>query len=361
MHTLGHQRDAEHYLKLFSSGNPESFALIVAEADIREEDLDALILDLRYLLRLGLYPVLAFCAAPDRLASLDLPAYLKKMRLKALPLSLKADLAPQVLAHIRQASLSYLMVNREKGDASLIGVLTALQTKKLIFLNPLGAIFNPETHSPIGMVNLNKTEEVAFYDALLRRAGNDTLDRYRHMLRTVPHPLHIAVTSPLSLLRELFTVKGAGTLMYQGAAITKHDSLYTIDAQRMMALLESSFQKPLKYPLDTLAVDAIYLQDAYQGAAFIRDLGTMAYLSKFAVGLAARGLGVGRDLWQAVTADYPKLFWRAKPENFVSSWYAKVCDGMQKGPTWNVYWRGLAGPDRLTAIDYASRQPEDFA
>ena len=60
-------------------------------------------------------------------------------------------------------------------------------------------------------------------------------------LRRAEHSLTIAITSPLDLLRELFTVKGAGTLIRRGASIEQYGSYVEVDHSRLRDLLERAF------------------------------------------------------------------------------------------------------------------------
>ena len=62
----------------------------------------------------------------------------------------------------------------------------------------------------------------------------------------------------------------------------------------------------------------------------------------------------GRDLWQAISRDYPALYWRGRADNPIASWYASVCDGMMRLPEWIVYWRGIE-PVRIPEVIEAAR------
>ena len=85
------------------------------------------------------------------------------------------------------------------------------------------------------------------------------------------------------------------------------------------------------------------------------------YLSKFAVEPEAQGEGMGRDLWEAISRDYPALYWRGRPENPIASWYASVCDGMVRLPEWIVYWRGVETARIPEVIEAARARPPDFS
>ncbi len=104
----------------------------------------------------------------------------------------------------------------------------------------------------------------------------------------------------------------------------------------------------------------VYLEEAYRGCAILLDAPLGAYLTKFAVSAEAQGEGIARDLWDALAADAPAVFWRARPANPITGWYVKLCDGLVRLPDWTVYWKGLA-PDAIPgAIEWALRQPVDI-
>ena len=160
-----------------------------------------------------------------------------------------------------------------------------------------------------------------------------------------PASFTVAVTSPLNVLRELFTVKGAGTLLRRGARIVRHDGWDGVDVPRVRELLASSFGRAAGRGL--LRADARAASTstrATAAASILADAPLGAYLTKFAVSAEAQGEGIARDLWEALVADTPVVFWRARRTNPISEWYAKLCDGLMRVPDWTVYWKGLA-PD----------------
>ena len=77
------------------------------------------------------------------------------------------------------------------------------------------------------------------------------------------------------------------------------------------------------------------------------------YLSKFAVDRQAQGEGIGSDLWSVLVRNHPTFFWRARPTNPITPWYAKQCDGLARFPEWHVFWRGLPVETIKPAIRYA--------
>jgi acetylglutamate kinase len=85
------------------------------------------------------------------------------------------------------------------------------------------------------------------------------------------------------------------------------------------------------------------------------------YLTKFAVERQAQGEGIGGELWSLVTRDYPSFFWRSRPDNAITAWYAKQCDGLARFPEWHVFWRGLPIETIDPAVRFALAAPTDFA
>lgn len=173
-------------------------------------------------------------------------------------------------------------------------------------------------------------------------------------------PLLTSITSPTNLLHELFTVKGAGTLIKPGIEIQVHANYQQVNTDRMRQLLETTFEKKLDSHFFSTETSAVYVEPNYRGAAIVRPGNNAAFLTKFVVGRLAQGLGLGRDLWEVVSTHHPALYWRSRRDNPVNAWYESQCDGRTCTEQWIVYWRGIS-PDRIAAIvKSAEQQPIDF-
>ena len=140
-----------------------------------------------------------------------------------------------------------------------------------------------------------------------------------------------------------------------------------VDRTRLQALLESAFGRPLRPGViepggsAERETERIYLEESYLGAALMAQTPVGVYLSKFAVERQAQGEGIGTDLWSVIARDYPTFFWRARPSNPITPWYAKQCDGLARFADWHIFWRGLP-PERIEpAIRYSLAAPSDFA
>jgi acetylglutamate kinase len=299
--SIGRREDVELYLNLFRSERPESFAILALAGDV---DREALEFDLHYLERLGLHPHVA--APSDDLAALA----------------------------------------------------AERKTHKLVFLGPWRGL-EPAGGPVPSLVDL--TTEYDELLPLLPDAQKSLLTEARRIIDSVDHTMTVAVTSPLELLRELFTVRGAGTLIRRGALIERHASYDMIDRDRLVAVMESAFGEPPAVDFFDRATDGVYIAGDYAGAAVIAPSELGPYLTKFAVDRRAQGEGIGRDLWRAICADCPTLFWRSRDGNGIGAWYVQQCDGMARAGDWQVFWRGLDRNQIPRAIELALASPIDFA
>jgi bifunctional N-acetylglutamate synthase/kinase len=246
----------------------------------------------------------------------------------------------------------------------LASMLSGLQTHKLIFLRSEGGL---RMHGmPLSVANLGDELTGLLQSTDIHEADKRLLSSCKRIvLELVSHELLVTLTSPIGLVHELFTVKGAGTLLRRGARIVRHDGLSGVALDKLRALLTSSFDKPPRDGVLDRPFAHVYVEENYRGAALLMQAPLGAYLSKFAVTRQAQGEGVGRDLWQAMTADHPVLFWRARPQNPIRSWYEKQCEGRMRavgadGGEWVVFWRGVAPEQVPDVLRYVVGQPIDF-
>lgn len=330
--SIGHRDEVRAYLELFRSGEPERFAILDVDGELDGPDAAALAADLSYLIALGLSPVLW------RRSDLELGA------LAALPIE-RAATADRVRELARDHRLALVT------SADIAEWAAALSTRKVILLGgPLRAAGGSNVPMVDCATELGTLELAAGHEARLERAAR--------IVFAVPQPITVALTSAVDLLRELFTVRGAGTLVRRGAAIARADRV--ADPAAIKTLLDEAFGKRVRAELFERTFAAVYTAGDYAGAALVEADEPAAYLSKFAVGMAARGEGVGRDLWRRLVADFPRLYWRARPENPITGWYLRKSDGFFRAGRWNVFWIGLEPREIAAAIDRALTRGADF-
>jgi hypothetical protein len=370
--SIGRRSEAEFYLELFRAESKERFANLVVASTVLRGALDAVVLDLRFLHGLGLAPVVSVGlhgegVQGEALAS-RLVGRLEREDVGAETFATdRADLAESITSSARGGRIPVVAFTTgsqqdlpARFDA--LGTLSAaLLTKKLIFVTRRGGLRNRIADTYLSIVNLATDYERLVADKVLSPKQQSLLTSARRLIvDQVSHPMLVAVTSPLQLLRELFTVKGAGTLIKRGSSILKKDDLADLDVPRLDALLTSAFgRRPIDGFFDR-PFSCMFIEEGYRGMALLRETPLGAYLCKFAVERAAQGEGIGRDIWEVMTRDFPCLFWRARAKNPIGAFYAQECDGMTRFAEWTVYWKGMA-PERIPdAIAFALAQPIDL-
>jgi hypothetical protein len=379
LESVGRRSEAEFYVKLFRELPKESFAIIAAEAAVIRYAAGSLVEQLRFLRELGLFaPVVVGLFEPaaaekaaSRLAkrSADMGAVVEN--------AAGPDLAERVRAELGAENLPILCLagaagetTRERFD-SLGRLAGELGTRKIVVLRRRGGLgrqgrpqagaTNAAPEHRISVVNL-RTDLAALREP--RALPADDTELLDHLVAVLTRPdcarAVASVASPLDLLRELFTLKGAGTLVKRGTPIERHASYATLDIARLTALLESSFGRGLAPTFFDEPPLAVYLEEGYRAAAVVTPSAIAPYLTKFAVDRVAQGEGMARDLWEALARDHRSLFWRARAENPIASWYAGLCDGMMRVGGWMVYWRGIEPADVPRVVHEATVRREDF-
>lgn len=363
LRSVGPAKEAELYLRQFRDTPRESFALLAVDGTTLSDNADAVAVDLRFLTLLQLTPVVLLGLqdlSPVASHQRALLSLLKGQGVAAEAFCCSDSAA--IVAALREGTIPVLRPAQGDTEARWLALgqlLTTLRTHKLVFLRQSGGL--RADGERISLVNLEGELPELLHGGTLS-AEERALLQLAHILvfELVPHRLSIALTSPLNLLHELFTVRGAGTLLRRAATIERHSGLAGVDRERLLASLEASFERYPKHSLLDRAYAHCYVESQYRGVALLLDSPFGGYLSKFAVTRQAQGEGIGRDLWRAITRDYDQLLWRARRHNPVHSWYEQQCEGMFRQGQWTIYSRGISARQLPEAIDYVLAQPLDF-
>lgn len=367
--SVGRPAEAQQYLELFRTSRkgdgPSAFAVIHVSDPVLDHALDALAVDLRFLVELDLLPVVAFGAVSGRSAhksaqrvAAALPEHVRATVTTAAAVlgDLQADRLPLVPLAARAGSED----EADRRFDALSELVASLGARKLVFVGRRSGL-QPRGKRVESMIDVAEAETLA---PSLPEPQAALLRQITRVIEAVPHPLTVSVTSPLDLLRELFTVKGAGTLVRRGGKVEGYATWDALDRGRLVALVEESFGKTLVPEFASRPFLRAYVAGDYRGAAIVKETALAPYLSKFAVTTVARGEGVGRDLWRHLTGEHPRLFWRSRAENPITSWYREQCDGLQRiridNKPWVAMWRGLAAAELPLAIHYCQTMPADF-
>jgi acetylglutamate kinase len=369
LESAGRPSEARLYLDLFRARPREQFAALAVDANVMAGAADAVVQDLRFLAALDLFPTVVlgiFQPAEAAANARVLRGHLEAEGVGVEELSATIPgLASRLVGCVGAGRVPVVVFEpapgQQPGDrlARLGALLRELQTRKLLFLHRpgglrQGGVLVPLVNLTTDVPALAASKEVSRKERLILESARDLCEA------AAPLPFMVAVTSPLNVLRELFTVKGAGTLLRRGARIVRHEGWNDVDLGRLRELLASSFGRVPNDEFFRKAPSRVYVEEAYRGCAILVDTPLGAYLTKFAVSPEAQGEGVARDLWEAFAADAPVVFWRARRTNPISEWYVKLCDGLARVPDWTVYWKGLAADSIPKAITWAVKQPVDI-
>lgn len=346
--SLGRPEAVAQYLRIFQETSKERFAHVFVNESVMENSRSALVADLHFLRELDLTPVLCLPGETQRNGLLS-----------ALPEDFP-------IRNCEVADASNVAANGEipalvAGGAEQRGaVARALAARKIIYLVDQSGL-QPQGEAVRSLVNLRTDFEELAAPGVLRDEQRKLFHEIRDLFEASEDTFTVSVTSAQDLVRELFTVKGAGSLLRRGTAVQEVSVYDDLDKARFAELLRSAFDKPPAESLYSRPVLRIFLADDYRGAAVVEKQDIAPYLSKFAVDLRAQGEGIGGDLWRALCSGYERFFWRSRPSNPIANWYASQCDGMVRGPEWTVYWRGLAPSEIEQAVAQAISAPVDFA
>jgi acetylglutamate kinase len=380
LESVGRRSEAEFYLRMFHRLPKESFAIIVPGGPVVRSALGSIVEQLRFLADLGLYATVVLGLFDPDSGATSSEKLIKRLPASSLAPSphemSEAGLVEAVRDDLRRERIPVLHFRKEEGDTleqrlgQLGEMARQLDTRKLALLRRRGG-FRPlagkraDAHlsivdGRISIINLTTDRQLLPPGVLSKRDGELLASSDRLIQLAEPNQLLISITSPLNLLKELFTVKGAGTLIKRGSAVERHTSYATLDVPRLKQLLETSFGRELAPGFFDLPPLAVYLDASYRGAAIVHDAYPAPYLSKFAVQPEAQGEGIGRDIWEVLVRHHSELYWRSRIDNPIASWYLSVCDGMVRRRDWQVYFRGLAVEQIPEAVAQAEARGRDF-
>jgi len=372
LESVGHRSEAEFYLALFRAEKKESFANLAIGAGVLRDAAEAVVLDLRFLSGLGLTPVVSLgLTSAGKAGAEQAERLMRRLERAAVPCSVSSADEPSLVQTItEQARNGVIPIVAFTGDANdeaarwdALGALSdGLKTRKLIFVSRRGGLRLRQSETEVPIINLATDYEGLVAKRLMSPRRLTFLQQSRRLLvERTSHRMFVAVTSSLLLLRELFTIRGAGTLIKRGSSVVVKNGLAELDAERLSALLTSSFGRPLDPAFFERDIARAYIEESYRGVALVRETPLGGYLCKLAVDREAQGEGLGRDLWQLMIGDYPTVFWRTRNDNPILPFYLQECDGMVRTERWHVFWKGLAAERIPDAIATALAQPVDFA
>ena len=359
---IGARSDAAFYANLFSELSPERFALLVVDPRATQGPLlEAFVSNLRLLADLELTPIVVIGVLDEdhthvRFQSQKLSRELTDAGVQCLKLNTATyGLVGEIRKTCAEGRIPILEITDTRNRLDLGDLVSELHPDKVIFLQPSGGLSRRDRRIAVINIDSDSTED---YTNSIEQA--QFVDYVKQLLRDLDTQTHYVIASPLNLLTELFTEGGSGTLIRRGANILSYKTLRSLDPDLLGHAIESAFGRRLDPKFLGGRFSRVFVEEHYRAGALVRDTQGLSYLSKFFVTREARGEGLGRDIWNLLCAEYPKLFWRSRPENPFNAWYTRRCDGMQKLDGWHVFWMGLDPDEVGRAIELAPTLPLDF-
>jgi acetylglutamate kinase len=251
-------------------------------------------------------------------------------------------------------SNQYVNIN---GDKATLALAKEIVPDKVIFLSEIGGIYD-SNEKLISHINIKDDYKTLMEQAWLHSGMRLKLEQIKLLLDCLPSNSSVSITKPLHLNRELFTDAGYGTLVKSGHQIDKLKSLDSDQKNILVSILESSFKGTLNNKYFKDHDKEFYLSKCNRASIITTSYKNITYMDKFAVISSARGEGLGNAMWNKMTSEHKKIFWRSRANNAINNFYKDVCDGFQKSNGWNIFWIGIDNLDELTeCINYAVKQP----
>ena len=406
---LGTSREARYYLNQYSSDGELQFAVIKVGGAVLEEQLEPLAAALAFLRNLGLMPIILHGAGPQLDVALQQASIQTEKRRGlrvttpdvmevARPVIYRANrrlvsaledqgVRAQGIQHgvfvcdyldrdelglvgdIRQVDLEAIRDVAHRGmlpvvaclgesptgqvmninaDVAARELIWKVKPHKIIFLTGTGGLLD-ESGRIISAISLRTDFEFLMEQEWVHSGMQLKLEQISQLLSGLPESASVSITSVDNLARELFTHRGAGTLIRKGEQIIEHKELSAEFRQKASALLEQSFNRELREGyFDQLDLECVLCSESYGAMAIVlKGVDGVPYLDKFAVTPEAQGAGLGAAVWQALVHRCPSLYWRSRTRNPVTAWYFDQADASFTEDSWVSFSVGIHDFDQL--------------
>jgi len=406
---LGASREARYYLKQYSKDAELQFAVIKVGGAVLEEQLDVLAAALAFLRNLGLMPIILHGAGPQLDIALQKASIetVKKHGLRvttpevmevARPVIYRANrqlvsaldaqgVRAQGIQHgvfvcdyldreelglvgdIRRVDLEAIRDVAHRGILPVVACLGESATgqvmninadiaarelvwevkpHKIIFLTGTGGLLD-ESGRIISAISLRTDYQYLVEQDWVHSGMQLKLEQISQLLTGLPETASVSITSVENLARELFTHRGAGTLIRLGEEIVEREAFSPGFREKAVALLEQSFNRKLKADyFDDLPLECILSSESTGAMAVVlKGVDGIPYLDKFAVTPEAQGAGLGAAVWQALIQRCPQLYWRSRADNPITPWYFDQADASFTREKWVAFSVGIDDFDQL--------------
>jgi len=420
---LGGSREARYYLTQFSGTDSMHFAVIKVGGAVIEERLDALASALAFLRNLGLMPIISHGAGPQLDAALEaakiptlkheglrvttpevmevarpviyranrsivsaleeqgvraqgiqhgvfvcefldqeslgLVGDIKRVDLEAIRDCIDRGVLPVVACLGESPTGQVMNINADVAARELIW---AVEPHKIIFLTTTGGLLD-ESGRVISAISLRNDYEFLLNQSWVHSGMKLKLEQIAQILERLPDTASVSITSVGNLARELFTHRGAGTLIRKGEAILEFTEFSPEARKRTADLLCLSFGRQLKPEyFDNLPLECVLASESFGAMAIVlKGVDGLPYLDKFAVTPEAQGAGLGAAVWQALVHRCPRLYWRSRVDNPVTQWYYEQADASYTQDNWVAFSKGIHDFEQIRRCKKDSlKRPESW-
>ena len=233
---------------------------------------------------------------------------------------------------------------------------------KIIFLTGTGGLLD-ESGRIISAISLRTDYQYLVEQDWVHSGMQLKLEQISQLLSGLPESASVSITSVENLAKELFTHRGAGTLIRLGEEIVERRAFSPGFTEKAAALLEQSFNRKLKADyFDDLPLECILSSESTGAMAIVlKGVDGIPYLDKFAVTPEAQGAGLGAAVWQALIQRCPQLYWRSRADNPITRWYFDKADASFTRGKWVAFSVGIEDFDQLRRCkDDCLSRPESW-
>jgi acetylglutamate kinase len=278
-------------------------------------------------------------------AALGLVGDIRRVDLEAIRDAVAAGQMPVVACLGESRTGQVLNINADFAARELIWTLNP---HKIIFLTETGGLLD-EAGRVISAISLRTDYEWLIQQSWVHSGMKLKLEQIEQILSRLPDTASVSITSVDSLARELFTHRGAGTLIRKGERILELKQFDAASRERARQLLETSFSRRLKPDyFNNQSIDCVLASESFGAMAIVLSgVDGIPYLDKFAVTPEAQGAGLGAAVWQALVKRCPQLYWRSRVDNPVTQWYFEQTESSYSEKQWVAFTRGLKDFEKI--------------
>ena len=370
LYNIGSKNEVEWYLNHFSSA--DQFAIIKVGGGVLEESLEELSTALVFLQNVGLYPIVVhgsgpqmnlelerlqikkeyhkgiritdletlkvakrlfvkqnikLCNAIEKLGTRTRPFYCGIFEAEYLDknqygyvgniTNVNKQLLKSAISHGALPILTSLAETEDgqtlniNADVAAVELAKALLPLKIVFINETGGMFD-NNNNKINCINMDQEYAEYMKKDWVKYGTRLKLEQFKNLLETLPRSSSISITSAHQLQRELFTHKGAGTLIHRGYKIHQHD-IKTVNMDLFKQSLSNYYMinnKSLSMTqfFGLLENATIYCDDAYECVIVLLPSPTPIIIT-WVSNKSAILHDIHELLFNKIVSQFPNLMW----------------------------------------------------